>query len=82
MAPTEDWRQWATTSTKAHIDSDEYQMGAAGNAISRAQGDALKPPPVLWFHPVFGSFLAVPGLPTAAVAVLRGGCDSDTDCSR
>lgn len=40
---TEDRRQWATTSMKADIDSDEYQMGAAGNAISLAQRDALKP---------------------------------------
>lgn len=39
---TEDRRQWPTTSVKADINSDEYQMGAAGNAISRAQGDALK----------------------------------------
>lgn len=29
---------------KDDIDSDEYQMGAAGNAASRAQRDALNGP--------------------------------------
>lgn len=65
---------------KVDIDSDEYQMGAAANAISRAQREALKPCRFSGFNQC--SLVTVPGLPTAAVALLRRGCDSDADCNR
>lgn len=77
---TEDRRQWATASMKADINSDEYQMVAAGNAISRAQRDALKPCRFSGFNQ--WSLVTVPGWPTAAAALLRRGCDRDADSRR